>query len=127
MPVGDGLVRQIDGERIACFFFSALEEFIDLIFGERRGQDAVLKAIVVENVRVAGGDDDAKAVVLHAPRGVLAAGAAAEIGARQQNRRASVPREIQDELGIGLFAGKITPIVEEYAAEAFARERLQKL
>ena len=58
---------------------------------------------------------------------MLAAGAAAEIGARQQNRRAFVPREIQDELGIGLFAGKITPIVEEYAAEAFARERLQKL
>src|SRR6266851_1175669 len=41
MLVGDGLVRKIDGQRIAFFFFGAREEFVYLLFGERRGQDAV--------------------------------------------------------------------------------------
>ena len=82
MFVRDGLVRQIHRERIAFFFFGALEEFFDFRFRERRRQDAVLEAIVVENVRVAGRDDNPEPVIFHAPGSVLAAGAATEIGAR---------------------------------------------
>src|SRR5882762_3120112 len=119
--VGDGLVRQIDGQRIALFFFGALEDLVHLIFGECCGQDAVLEAIVVENVCVARRDDEAEAVVFHAPGGVLATGAAAEIGARQQNRCAFVARKIQDEFRIWFFAGEIAPVVKENAAEAFER------
>ena len=48
MLVGDGLVGQIDGQRIAFFVFRALEEFVDLIFGESCGQDSVLETIVVK-------------------------------------------------------------------------------
>ncbi len=38
--VGDDLVRQIHGQRIAFFFFRALEKFLHLIFGERRGDSS---------------------------------------------------------------------------------------
>src|SRR5207253_9667858 len=65
--VSDGLVWQIDRERIAFFFFRALEEFFDFILRQRRGQDAVLETVVVENVRVTRRDDHAEAVVLDTP------------------------------------------------------------
>src|SRR5260370_37708605 len=97
MFVGDGLVGQIDGQRVACFFFRALEKFLDLLFGERRGQDAIFETIVVENVRVAWRDDHAKSIVFHSPRSVLPAGAAAEVGARQQNGSPFVARKIRSE------------------------------
>jgi hypothetical protein len=72
--VGDSLITQIDGQRLAFFFFGALEEFVHLLFGKCCGQDAVLEAVVIENVRLTRRDDDAEAVVFHAPRSVLAAG-----------------------------------------------------
>src|SRR5258708_18153195 len=80
--VGDSLVRQIHRERIAFLFFGTLEDFVYLLFGERRRKNTVLKAIIVENVGVAGGNDDAEAVVFDAPGSVFAAGTAAEIAAR---------------------------------------------
>ena len=98
-----------------------------MLFGERRGQDAVLKTIVVENVRIARRNDDAETVVLDAPGSVLAAGAAAEVGARQQNGCAFVARKIQHEFRVRFFAGEIAPIVKKYPAKTFARQRLQKL
>src|SRR6266850_4132890 len=121
--VRDGLIRQIHRKRIAFFLFRALEELFDLFLGKRGRQDAVLKAVVVENVGVARRDDHTEAVVLHTPRGVFAAGAAAKVRTRKQNRCVLVTRKIQDEFGIWFFAGQITPVVKEDAAEAFARER----
>src|SRR5258706_1884538 len=94
VPVADGLVRQIHGQRIAFFLVGTLEKFVYFRFAERGGQDAVLETIVVKNVRVTWRDDHAEAVILPSPRSMLAAGAAAEVGARQQNRRAFVARKI---------------------------------
>src|SRR6266566_7549773 len=127
VSVRDGLVGQIDGQRIAFFFFGASEKLVDFSFGERGGQDAVLETIVVENVGVAGCNNNAEAVVLHAPRRVFAAGAATEVGARQQNRRAFVARKIQNECRVGPLPGQIAPVVKKYPAESFARQRFQEL
>jgi len=77
------LAGQIHGQRIACLFFRALEEFFDLRFGEFGGKDAVLEAVVVEDVGVAGGEDYAEAVIADGPGSMLAAGTAAEVGACQ--------------------------------------------
>ena len=96
-------------------------------FGEFGGEDAVFEAVVVENVGVAGREDDAEAVVADGPGGVFAAGAAAEVGAGEQHGCAFVAREIQHEFGIGFFAGEVAPVVEEDAAEALARESFQEL
>ncbi len=81
----------------------------------------------IEDVGVAGGENYAEAVVFHSPGGVFAAGAAAEVGARQQYGSALVAREIQHELGIRFFARHVAPVVEEDAAEAFAGQRFQEL
>src|SRR6266850_1760192 len=121
--VRDRLIWQIHRKRIAFFFFRALEELFDLFLGKRGGKDAVLEAIVVENVGVARRDDDAETIILHTPRCVFAAGAAAKVRARKQNRCAFVAGEIQDKFGIGFFAAQITPVVKKDAAKAFARER----
>ena len=102
--VADGLIRQIHRQRVAFFFFGALEEFVDVRVAERGGKNAVLEAIVVENVGVARRDDHAKAVIEDGPGSVLAAGAAAEIGARQQHRCAFVARQVQHEFRIRFFA-----------------------
>src|SRR5213080_4426520 len=71
--IGDRLVRQVYSQRITFFFFRALEEFLDLLFGQRSGKNPVLEAIVVKNVRIARGNDHSKTVVLDAPGRVLAA------------------------------------------------------
>jgi hypothetical protein len=54
-----------------------------LLLGQFGGQDAVFEAIVIEDVGVAGREDDAKAVIADGPRRVLAAGAAAKVRARE--------------------------------------------
>jgi len=122
VAVFDGLGGEIDGERIAYFRFGLLEESIHIGFGQDGGEDAVLEAIVVEDVGVAGSDDGAEAVVFDAPGSVFATGAAAEIGAGEEDGGTFVTGEIEDEIGIGFFAGEIAPVVEENAAEAFAGE-----
>src|SRR5207244_4525928 len=90
-------------------------------------QDAVLEAVVVEDVRVTGRDDDAEAVVDEGPGGVLAARAAAEVGAREQNRRATVARLVQHKIGVWLPALKVSPVVKQELPVAVARQQLQKL
>jgi len=127
VAVLDGLGGEIDGEGIAHFGFGLLEELIDFGFGEDGGEDAVLETVVIENVGVAGSDDDAEAVVFDAPGSVFAAGAAAEIGAGEEDGGAFVAGEIEDEVGIGFFAGEVAPVVEENAAETFAGEGFEEL
>src|SRR5439155_26578742 len=100
------------------------EEFFDFIFGQCCGKDAVLETVVVENVGITWRDYGAEAVVFHAPGSVLAAGAAVEIGAREQNRSAFVARKIQHKFRIRFFAGKVAPIVKKDSAKSFARQRL---
>src|SRR5271166_4022544 len=90
--VADGLIGQIEQQGIAHFRFRAAEELFDFAFAENRGQNAVLEAIIVENVGVAGSDDGAEAVVLDAPWRVLAAGAAAKVRASQEHGSALVAR-----------------------------------
>ena len=97
------------------------------MLGEFGGENAVFETIVVENVGVAGRKDDAETVIADGPGRVFAAGAATEIGARQQDGCAFVAREIQNEVRIGFFAGQVAPVVEEDAAEALAGESFQKL
>src|ERR1700682_1417261 len=94
--IGDGLMRKIGGEAVSRGGLGAAEKLVDLRFRQGDEQDAVLKAVVVEDVAKTRGDDDAEAVVQQGPGGMLAAGAATEIGARQQHGRALVAREIQD-------------------------------
>src|SRR5579871_6344403 len=128
MLVGDGLIRQVDRQRVAFFLFRALEQLLDLLFGKGGGQNPVLEAIVVKNVRIARRQDHPKPVVLHAPRRVLAARSAPEVRPRQQHARALVPRKIHHKVRVGPLSGvEIPPVVKQNPPEPFARQRLQKL
>src|ERR1700730_2978732 len=82
---------------------------------EDDGEQADLRAVGVEDVAEAGGDDRAEPVVLDRPRRVLARGAAAEIAPARQDR---VARKLP--------AGLLRPVVEEELAEAGALDPLEE-
>ncbi len=63
-----------------------------LLVGGRPGSRPFLSGVAAEDVAEAGGDDGLEAVVLQGPDGVLAGGAGAEVGARDQDRGALVGR-----------------------------------
>src|SRR2546425_9161161 len=83
--VADGLAGQINGQRETRGTLDAPEEFADLLLRQGRRENAVLEAIVIEDIGVTWRENDAKSVVLDGPGRVLAARTAAEIGPREQD------------------------------------------
>ena len=63
-------------------------------------QNAVLEAVVIENVGEVGGDDTPDAEVEQRPGGVFARRAAAEIVARDDDRRVAVGGLVEHEIGM---------------------------
>jgi hypothetical protein len=90
-------------------------------------QDAVLEAVVVEDVCEGCGDDAADAEVEQRPGRMLAGRAAAEIVACDQDLRLAIGRLVQDEAGDLLAAAVITHLVEQCRAEAGPLDGLQEL
>ena len=133
---GDRLLVQIDLEAVALAGLAFAEQAFDHGGVEYDGQDAVLEAVVVEDVGVGRRDDGADAIVFQRPRRMLAARSAAEVVTRQQHRSTRIARKIQHERGIRLARGgvharlavvEITPLVEQVGAKAGALDRLQEL
>jgi hypothetical protein len=83
---------------------------------EHDGQQPVLGAVGIEDVRERGRDDGVVAVILETPDGVLARGA-----------RAEIPAGDQDRVGIELDLTGAEPVVEEELAVAGALDPLQEL
>lgn len=77
---------------------------IDLLLGQHDGQQAVLVAVVEEDVGEAGGDHGAKAKLVQRPGRVLARGAAAEVLAREQDGRTLIALLVEYESG---FSGRL--------------------
>src|SRR5580700_2451592 len=98
-----------------------------MLVRERDGQNAVLEAVVVKDIRIARRQNRTKAIIENRPGSVFAARSASEIRARQQNRCILIARIIQHEIRIGIFTAVITPVVKKHAAITFAREKFQKL
>src|SRR5260370_28926787 len=82
--VRNGLMGQVRREAIALFFLRAAEKLIHLFFAQSDRKDAVLKAIVIENIGEARRNDHAKPIVQNGPRRMLAARTTAEIVAGPQ-------------------------------------------
>src|SRR3954454_6431151 len=104
------LVGQVD------LAFAVTHDRRDDLLGQHDRQQADLRAVGVEDVGEARRDDRAEAVVLQAPRGVLARGAAAEVLTRDEDR---VLREVPARL--------VAPVVEQELAEARALDALEEL
>ena len=90
-------------------------------------QDAVLEAIVVEDVGEVGRDHAADAEVEQRPGRVLTRRAAAEIVARDDDCRLAVGRLVEDEVGVLGAILAIAHFGEEALAEAGALDRLEIL
>jgi hypothetical protein len=80
------LPRQVDRQPVTREGRHLVEQLGHLRFGQHDGQDAVLEAVVEEDVGEAGRDQRAEAVLPQRPGRVLAAGAAAEVLARDAAR-----------------------------------------
>src|SRR6266849_9585739 len=70
---------EIDMQRVPFCCLDLCEEFLDYGIIERHGEDAVVEAVVVEDVSKAGRDDATKTVFSNGPRCVFTRGAAAEV------------------------------------------------
>src|SRR2546421_5054286 len=118
---------EINRQSVVAELARAPREFGDLGVGERDGQDAVLRAVVHEDVCEGGRDDGAEAVVEERPGRVLARGAAAEVAPGDEDGRATVARLVQDERRVGRAVRIVAPVVEEELAEARALDALEEL
>ncbi len=97
---------------------------VEFVRRHRDGQEAVLEAVLVEDVGERGGDHAADAAVEERPRRMLARGATAEIVAGDEDRRADIGRLVQREGGVGRPVGKTRDLGEQSCAEAGALDRL---
>ncbi len=74
-----------------------------------------------------GRDDHAKAKVGERPGGVLAAGTAGEVLARDENLRALVTRVVEHKRGDRLAVRRLPPVEEQKIAVAGTLDALEKL
>ncbi len=106
-----------------------LEQGVDLLLLQPYRHHAVVDGVAVEDVGKAWGDHGLEAVIRQRPGGVLAARAAAEVLASQEDAGAGELWLVQHELGVGLLARIVqkAPIVEHVLAKTSAVYLLQKL
>eukprot|EP00659_Diplonema_papillatum_P007483 gene7484-biopygen7443 len=133
---GHGLRRQVDGQLVAHIGFHLLEQLIHFGIAQDDRQQAVLEAVVEEDVGVARRDDAAKAIFFQGPRRVLTAGAATEVFPGQQYTGALVTLGVEHKvlvqraLGVvlvGVAYVQVAPLVEQVRAKTGALDRFQEL
>lgn len=95
---------------------------------DRDGQHAVLEGVVEEDVGEGRGDDGLDAEVVERPRGVLARGAAAKVGAcADDDLGGAVRLAVEDKVGVLAAVRVVTHLVEEGGAETSALDGLEEL
>ncbi|MNZ77915.1 hypothetical protein D3C78_964710 [compost metagenome] len=133
---GHGLRRQVDGELVALGGLALLEQFVDFFVFQDDRQQAVLEAVVEEDVGVARRDDGTEAVLFQRPGRVLAGGAATEVLAGEEHAGALVTREVQHEVLVHRTPGvvlvrltdvQVAPLVEQVRAKTGAFDRFEEL
>src|SRR5690606_23782256 len=73
-------------------------------------KEAVVEAVVVEDVREGRRQDGPEAVLLQGPGGVLPGGAAPEVGPGDEDGRPLVAGQVEDEVGPGLALLIVPPV-----------------
>jgi len=96
-------------------------------FGQGERKHAVLEAVIVEDVTETLRDDTAQARCHQSPDGALARGAAAEICARDQDRRGTECGTIENEAGVPGTVFPISQGLERVASELVASDTRQPL
>ena len=96
----DHLGFEVDRHHRIGALLGVLHQLVDDLLGQRDRQDAVLEAVVVEDVGEARCDDAADAEIEQRPGRVLAARPAAEILGADQDLGVAVWRLVQDEIRV---------------------------
>src|SRR4029453_14227310 len=112
-----------DGVRAAA---RIVHQLVDDLLRHLDGQDAFLEEVVVEDVGEILGDEAADAEVEQRPRRVLAARAAAEVGAGDDDLGVLVGRLVEDEVLL-LAVGCPAHLVEQAVLETGALDGLQEV
>src|SRR6266567_6902197 len=110
----DGLLGEIDGEPRVGALLGIVHQLVDDFLRQLDRQDAVLEAVVIEDVGEARGDDAADAEIRERPRRVLARGAAAEILAGDQDPGAAIGRLVQHEIRLLGTVGIVAELAEQH-------------
>ncbi len=98
----DRLRWQVNVQGIALAGLDLGKELLDDSIIECHGQDAVIEAVVIEDVSKAGSDEAAEAIFQDRPRRVFTRGAAAEVITCQQDAHTLVARLVEHEAQPGL-------------------------
>lgn len=101
---------EIDGDFIARVFGGALKKIVRYGVADSDGQNAVLEAIVVEDIGETWGDDHAETVILQRPWSVLATRSATEVPPRQQHTRVAILGQIENKFRIIRPVVQVAPI-----------------
>ena len=132
----DRLLRQVDDQLEAEEGLDVGEHLIDFRLREPDRQQAVLEAVVEEDVGEARRDHAPESVVVQRPRRMFTRRPAPEVLPGDQHGGALVARLVQHEVRVqrppavvhaGLAVIQITPFVEQVRAEAGTLDRLQEL
>ena len=123
----DFLVGQIDGERRIGAAIGIVEQLLQIFRRHRDRQDAVLEAVIVENVGEGRRDHAANAEIEQCPGRMLARRAAAEIIAGDQDLRLAIGRLVEHEFRQFLAVLVIAHLIEQRLAEPRPLDRLQEL
>mgnify|MGYP000750722315 CR=1 FL=1 len=100
---------------------------VHILLRQDDGQDAVLEAVVVEDVGERRGDDCPKSSILECPRCVFSRRSGTEVGAGDEDHRLGVLPAIEDEARVRLTLGILCPIPEEERSKAGALNALEEL
>src|SRR6266446_3005743 len=123
----DFLLLEIDADDGIGAAFRVVHQFVDIGLRQHDRQNAVLEAVVVEDVGEGRRDNAAYAEIEQRPGRVLARRAAAEIRARDEDLRVSVCRLVEHEVGI-LGAVRLRALLEKQrGAEPGAFDGFQEL
>src|SRR6266446_592685 len=123
----DFLLLEIDADDGIGAAFRVVHQFVDIGLRQHDRQNAVLEAVVVEDVGEGRRDNAAYAEIEQRPGRVLARRAAAEIRARDEDLRVSVCRLVEHKVGI-LGAVRLRALLEKQrGAEPGAFDGFQEL
>ena len=120
------LAFEVDGDARVAAEFRIVDQCVADRARQADRQQAVLEAVVVEDVAERGRDDAADAEIGQRPGGVLARRAAAEVLVRDDDLRVAVGFLVQDELGAFLAGAVEAQRVEQVHAETGALDGLQE-
>ncbi|CDX62803.1 hypothetical protein MPL3365_80005 [Mesorhizobium plurifarium] len=121
----DFLGFQIDRQRRVGAARGVVHQLVEVFRADGDRQDAVLEAVVVEDVGERGRDHAADAEVEQRPGRVLAARAAAEIVAGDQDLRLAVGRLVEHEIRVLRTVLVVAHLGEQAGAEPGALDRLE--